>query len=243
MTKLIRKQVRVDRYLANAGYGTRTEVTRLIKRGLVTVDGIQIRSTSTRISGQSIVEVDGIAVIEDPAVLIWHKPVGIQCTVGDPLGRPSLVECAPADYLDRYHPVGRLDADTSGILILSRFGDLTQRLLHPKHKVPRCYRATAQSTFSNDHAMQLESGVETSIGIFRAVVQRIEDNEIELIVTEGKHRMVRRMLANIGQPVETLQRINYGPFILGDLETDEVRAPSTQETEGARLLSLPGFEL
>ena len=156
-------------------------------------------------------------------------------------GSPVAPRSGPPDILNRFHPVGRLDADTSGLLLFSRIGALTQRLLHPKHQLPRRYVATCENTFSNEHISALRKGVSTSLGTFSADVTSIHQNHIELSVTEGKYRMVRRMLANIGQPVLTLQRIEYGPFVLSTLELEEFRSPTRDEFNAATALGLPGF--
>ena len=235
------KPYRLDKYLCACGHGSRTQVTRLIKRGIVTVNGEQVRSGSTRIIATDSVHVGGSLVSESPAVMLWHKPTGVQCTIGDPMGRVSLIDVIPGHVLERYHPVGRLDADTSGLLIFSRFGGLTQRLLHPKHGLARSYRATCEVPFTQEHTHALESGVETSLGTFCAVVHETAGNVIELSVTEGKYRMVRRMLANVGQPVSQLTRIKYGPFQLDELPSEQLRAPTEQEVDEAATMGLPGF--
>jgi pseudouridine synthase len=158
------------------------------------------------------------------------------------MGRLSLVDLVPDDILSRYHPVGRLDADTSGLLLFSRIGPLTQRLLHPKHGLPRSYLATCESPFTPEHVSALELGVETSLGTFSATVTHTDGHEIELAVTEGKYRMVRRMLANVGQPVVTLTRVKYGPFTLDEMSLETFRDPSKVEWHAAAELELPGFE-
>ena len=237
------KPYRLDKYLSACGQGSRNQVTRLIKRGLVTVNGYVIKSGATRIVPSDIVQLDGVLVSEAPPILLWHKPTGIQCTIGDPMGRLSLVDLVPGEILSRYHPVGRLDADTSGLLLFSRIGALTQRLLHPKHGLPRSYLATCESPFTSVHVNALELGVETSLGTFSAAVTRTDGHHIELSVTEGKYRMVRRMLANVGQPVTGLTRIKYGPFTLDDLTLETFRDPSKTEWHTAAEMKLPGFEL
>ena len=235
------KPYRLDKYLCACGHGTRTQVTRLIKQGVVTVNGEKVRMGATRIVATDSVHLGGVLVCEVSPVLLWHKPTGVQCTIGDPMGRVSLIDVIPGHVLERYHPVGRLDADTSGLLIFSRFGALTQRLLHPKHGLHRSYRATCEVPFTSVHTQALESGVQTSLGTFAAVVHETSDTMIELSVTEGKYRMVRRMLANVGQPVSQLTRIKYGPFRLGTLPIENIREPTAQEALEATTMGLPGF--
>ena len=232
---------RLDKHLADCGYGTRSQTTRLIKKGVVTVNGDEIRKASHKVLTTDDIRVDGVLAVPEPPVYLWHKPVGVHSTVGDPLGRVSIAECEPNSLLPRYHPVGRLDADTSGLLLFSKLGALTQRLLHPKHEIPRKYCATSEQAFTDAQREAIERGVETSLGVFSGQVVRLEDKTVELIVTEGKHRMVRRMLANVERPVETLTRLEYGPFMLGDLQLGELRTPTEAEWAKAQAMRLPGF--
>ncbi|MCA9547636.1 MAG: rRNA pseudouridine synthase, partial [Myxococcales bacterium] len=125
-----------------------------------------------------------------------------------------------------------------GLLLFSRDGTLTQRLLHPRRAVPRTYRATVVGRPDEGLVAALTAGVETAAGTFTAVVERLEGDTVELTVTEGKHRMVRRMLNNAGFPVKTLQRLRYGAVELGDLAEGEVAAVEDEAAEWA--LSLLG---
>ncbi len=235
------KPYRLDKYLCACGQGSRSQVTRLIKHGRVKVNGYVTTSGATRIVSTDTVHLDDVLLSEAAPVLLWHKPTGVQCTIGDPMGRISLVDLIPSDILNRYHPVGRLDADTSGLLLFSRFGALTQRLLHPKHGLPRSYQAICEAPFTADQIATLESGVSTSLGTFSATVTHNEATLIELSVTEGKYRMVRRMLANVGQPVSSLKRIKYGPFELNDMILESLREPTAEEFDEAVTIGLPGF--
>ena len=232
---------RLDKYLSNCGYGTRSQTTRLIKKGIVTVNGERVQKASHKVHSDDEVRVDEVVAVAEPPVFLWHKPVGVHSTIGDPLGRLSITECEPNVLLPRYHPVGRLDADTSGLLLFSKLGALTQRLLHPKHEIPRRYCATSVLSFTDVQRAAIESGVETSLGVFSGRVTRLEGKTVELIVTEGKHRMVRRMLANVQRPVETLTRLEYGPFSLGELPLGELRPPTDTEWMVAQTMGLPGF--
>jgi 23S rRNA pseudouridine2605 synthase len=115
------------------------------------------------------------------------------------------------------HPVGRLDADTDGLLLFSADGALTQRLLHPRRAIPRTYLATVEGSPGDALRAALAAGVRTADGVFGGEVLSIEGDQVTVRVTEGKHRMVRRMLANAGHGVVALRRLAYGPFVLGDL--------------------------
>jgi len=154
----------------------------------------------------------------------------VQSTVGDPYGRPSLTTVA-GDLLDAgLHPVGRLDAETDGLLLFARDGAVTQHLLHPKRAVPRVYVATVSPPPDPVAlAARFAAGVSTSEGTFTADLRACDGDRVTLAVTEGRHRMVRRMLANAGHPVTKLRRIAFGAFELGDLPPGAWREPNDGE--------------
>lgn len=209
--------IRLDKLLTDRGAGPRRAVKRYIKQGRVTVDGAVLRDHGSKIDPTADVRFDGEPVVALPVLVKWHKPVGVLSTTEDPWGRLGLTESIPALFTQGYHPVGRLDADTSGLLLFSRDGGLTHRLLHPKHGVPRTYRAEVVEPPTAALTERLAAGVETAAGTFTAEVKGIEDRVVTLTVTEGKHRMVRRMLNNAGFPVVALHRIDFGAITLGDL--------------------------
>ncbi len=223
------KGERLDRVLAQHRLGTRSEVTKFIRQGRVKVDEVLLTDPSIRIGSAARVTVDDFLLEAPPVLVGWHKPMGVICTVDDPWGRKDL-GTEVTEWLRRgLHPVGRLDADTSGLLLFSASGDLTQRLLHPKRRIEKQYRATLEGPLTPKAGLaltrQLEAGVETSLGVFRAsgVKVNIEPPTVELVVTEGKNRMVRRMLANSGHPAASLVRLRFGNIMLGDLEEGECR--------------------
>lgn len=221
--------LRLDRILVSRGATSRTEAQRVIRRKQVTVDGVVMRDPSDKVSITADVRLDGVPVVDRPVLVKWHKPAGVITSVGDPWGRASLLEHQPA-ALAGYHPVGRLDADTTGLLLLSLDGAVTQRLLHPRRAVPRCYRATVSGGEPGPELVAaLAAGVATAEGTHTAVVELIEGQVVQLVVTEGKHRMVRRMLNNAGFPVEALTRVRFGPFTLGDLPEGEWAATTPEE--------------
>ncbi|MBV69822.1 MAG: pseudouridine synthase [Myxococcales bacterium] len=214
---------RLDWTLANRGAGTRKAVQKAIKAGRVSVDGQAQTDPKFKVSDAQIIVFDGIEIGVLPLLLIWHKPIDVVCTMRDPFGRSDLSGAIPESFQGRFHPVGRLDRDTSGLLLFSRSGPLTQWFLHPKRSVRRWYTAVVDGLPSNALVKQLAEGVETSLGTFPAQVHTLSGNEVILSVTEGKHRMVRRLLANCGHPVLDLHRFRYGPIELGDLKTEHVR--------------------
>jgi 23S rRNA pseudouridine2605 synthase len=174
--------------------------------------------------------VDGKALVPPPGLALFFKPVGVQCTVGDPEGRISLSEVAAPLLAWGLHPVGRLDADTEGLLPFARDGALTQRLLHPKRGVEKEYLAEVEGEPDERALQHLRDGVHTAAGVFRATAVTCNKNAVTLVVTEGKHRMVRRMLANVGHPVVHLRRIRFGQWLLADLQPGTYRIPDPVES-------------
>lgn len=216
------KAVRLDKLLNDAGAaGSRARCAELIKRGRVAVDGATVRSIGAKVTVGAAVTVDGNAVGVAPTLFKYHKPVGVHSTLRDDRGRPDLGSVAPR----RTHPVGRLDADTSGLLLFSSDGAATHALLSPRRGVEKEYVADCALSGGADVdglGAALAAGVETALGTHRATALSVVRTgpasvEVRLVVTEGKHRMVRRMLANCGFPVERLRRERHGAVLLGDL--------------------------
>lgn len=215
--------MRLERKVAEYLGCPRKEARRSIHRGDVTVDGEVVRAPAHRLAPGAEVTVGGEVVRPPPRLVAYHKPPGVQCTVGDPHGRTSLRDTVGA-WLDRgLHPVGRLDADSEGLLLLSSDGALTQRLLHPKHGTRKLYEVTVEGQVPPDLAHRLASGVETSTGAHTAELVAVDGQVLRVAVQEGKHRMVRRMLANLGLPVTRLVRLAMGNIELGDLEPGTTR--------------------
>eukprot|EP01038_Epipyxis_sp_PR26KG_P006880 gene6880-9426_t len=178
---------RIDRIIANRGVGTRSEVTTLFRQGKVKINGKVIRSPSERIRVDAEIEVNGVTSRETPLIAVYHKPVGIHSTVGDPWGRPSLLEVKNSiPVLQNMHPVGRLDADTSGLLLFSSDGLLSNLLLQPVTAVERTYEAIVCGSI--DHISlksNLLNGIKTSDGIYPADLissSSIPNNEIDDIL-------------------------------------------------------------
>mmetsp|Transcript_6939 Transcript_6939/g.15206 ORF Transcript_6939/g.15206 Transcript_6939/m.15206 type:complete len:351 (-) Transcript_6939:74-1126(-) len=221
--------VRLDKLLADRGLGSRKDVDKLIRNGLVEIDGIILGKADgkRKVPWDCAPTVSGQVLAPPPLLAAYHKPVGVHSTIGDSRGRPSLIHVLPELWRKQMHPVGRLDADTSGLLLFSRDGILTHRMLHPKYEVEREYEATVKNTV-DAHALgeKLSSGVATiedgETYIVFGKLLHAEGNTVRLQVAEGKYRMVRRILANCGHPVLTLHRLRYGSVWLGDLEEGEV---------------------
>jgi 23S rRNA pseudouridine2605 synthase len=207
---------RINRYLAAAGLGSRRAVEELVREGRVTVDG-EVAGLATTVADGADVRVDGIAVVPGgvEAVLL-HKPAGVITSVGDDRGRRTVVDVVAADV--RLFPVGRLDRDTTGALILTNDGILAHRLMHPRHGVPKTYRARVEGDPGPDVIARLRAGVELEDGrTAPAAVERVGPGEVELTIHEGRNRQVRRMLAAVGHPVTRLHRSTYAGLTADDL--------------------------
>lgn len=223
--------MRLDRWLVQAGVGSRSEVGKLVRRGLVSVDGVVVAAPERRVRADAAVSVDGEVVELPPDVLVYHKPVGLLVTMDDPWGRATVATVLGPRLAASLHPVGRLDADTSGLLLFVADGQLTQRLLHPRRGVEKEYVAEVEGEPPPDLAERLAAGVETAEGVHTARLVAVEGRSVRVVVTEGKHRMVRRMLANLGLPVTSLRRERLGEIELGELPPGEMRAPTAAERD------------
>lgn len=224
---------RLDKRLSALSGLSRADAGRWVRAGRVQVDGEVARDAGASVPADARLAVDGLELVpapEPPRLALFHKPLGVLATVGDDHGRTSLDSVA-RELLDLgLHPVGRLDADTDGLLLFSADGALTQRLLHPRRAIPRTYLATVEGSPGEALRAALAAGVRTADGVFGGEVLSIEGDQVTVRVTEGKHRMVRRMLANAGHGVVALRRLAYGPFVLGDLAVGAWRLPTDAES-------------
>ena len=231
--------MRLVKYLAHAGVASRRAAERLIAAGHVRVDGATVTDPALDVGEHSRVDVDGEAVRgpEPRVVYAVHKPVGVVSTARDTHGRPTVVGLVRAKGL-RLYPIGRLDADSSGLILLSNDGELANRLTHPSFEVPKTYVATLGGRAISDAALRrLRAGVELEDGVTApARVRRRGARAIEITLHEGKKRQVRRMCGAVGLSVTALQRIAFGPLRLGSLAPGEHRRLSDAELERLRSL-------
>jgi 23S rRNA pseudouridine2605 synthase len=229
---------RLQRALARAGYGSRRSCEQLIAEGRVKVDG-RVATLGDKIEvGTERVEVDGVPINLDPNVRYYalHKPAGIVTTMRDPQGRADIRSLVPS-AVPRVFPVGRLDRDTEGLLVLTNDGDLANRLMHPRFGVEKEYLAEVEGVPTPGHAARLRRGVELEDGLARARAARVVDarggrGQLRLVMTEGRKREVRRLLAAVGLPVTRLVRVRVGPVRLGRLKPGAVRELSAEEVLG-----------
>ncbi|HVD49570.1 MAG TPA: pseudouridine synthase, partial [Gaiellaceae bacterium] len=209
----------------------------LIKAGRVTVNG-QPGELNTFVEKRDRVELDGQPLAKQPLVyVLLHKPAGVVTTASDPHGRPTVVELV-AEHPARVVPVGRLDADTTGALLLTNDGDLAHRLAHPRYEVEKVYEADVEREPDDDALERLRGGIELEGGqTAPAQARRLEPSRIELSIHEGRKHQVKRMLAAVGHPVTRLHRSRYAGLTLEGLEPGEWRELEPSEVE--RLRSSP----
>ena len=231
---------RLQKVLAHAGLGSRRAIEELIARGRVQVNGRTAELGRRVDPHKDEVKVDGLLVPLDVRVvhLLMNKPVGVVTSAADPEGRKTVL-----DYLDvteRVWPVGRLDMDTEGALLLTNDGELTHRLTHPSFEVPKTYLAEVQGTVGARALKVLARGVELEDGPTKpaqvGLVERMPGSSlIELTIVEGRNRQVRRMMAEVGHPVKRLVRTAIGPLMLGRLKTGTVRRLSLDDVRALYL--------
>src|SRR4051812_10911234 len=222
--------MRLNAYLARAGIASRRGADDLIKAGRVLVNG-EPGQLNTFVEATDRVEVDGHEVAKQQlAHVLLHKPAGVVSTARDPQGRPTVVDLVPKE--PRVVPVGRLDADTTGAILLTNDGQLAHRLAHPRYKVEKVYEAEIGGNPGEDVLEQLRNGVELDDGrTAPAQVRRSGPHTLELIIHEGRNRQVKRMLEAVGHPVRSLHRSKYGGIELGDLPSGGWRRLSAGELE------------
>jgi pseudouridine synthase len=229
---------RLQRALARAGYGSRRSSEELIVAGRVKLNA-RVATLGDKVDpARDEVELDGVLVNLDPSVRYHalHKPVGVVTTMKDPQGRPSVRDLMPTDG-PRVFPVGRLDRETEGLLILTNDGELANRLTHPRYGVEKEYLAEVDGAPAPRHAAALRRGIELDDGPARAASVRIVDarggrGQLRLVMTEGRKREVRRLLAAVDLPVVRLVRLRVGPVTLGSLRPGACRELTIDEVRG-----------
>jgi len=226
--------VRLQKVLSQAGIASRRAAEKLILDGRVEVDGQLVTELGTRVDPDvSVIRVDGARVVVDDSLvyLALNKPRGMHSTMSDDRGRPcigDLIERRVRGNKKLFH-VGRLDADTEGLILLTNDGELAHRLMHPSHEVPKTYLATVTGSVPRGLGKKLRAGIELDDGPARvddfAVVDAIPGKTlVRLTLHEGRKRIVRRLLAAAGFPVESLVRTGIGPVSLGKQRPGSIRA-------------------
>jgi 23S rRNA pseudouridine2605 synthase len=225
--------MRLNAYLARAGVASRRKADELIKAGRVRVNG-DPGQLNTFVGASDRVEVDGRPVAKQRlAYVLLHKPAGVVTTASDPHGRPTVVDLVHHD--SRVVPVGRLDADTTGALLLTNDGELAHRLAHPRYGVEKTYEVDVEGEPDAAALQALEEGVELDDGRSApARVRRIGPGRVELTIHEGRKHQVKRMLEAVGHPVRRLHRTAYAGISADDLQPGEWRELSAAELASLR---------
>ena len=237
--------VRLQKLLAAAGVGSRRVCENLISEGRVEVDGTVVTELGVRIRPTQVVHVDGVRVQldEDRVYFAFNKPLGVVTTMSDDLGRVNIGDYV-ANRSERLFHVGRLDADTEGLLLLTNDGELAHRLQHPRYGVAKTYLAQIPGPVPRGLGRQLREGVEledgpASVDSFRVVDSKPGKALVEVVLHEGRNHIVRRLLDAVGHPVLSLVRVQVGPIHLGDTKPGKMR-PLTRSEVG-KLYSAAGL--
>jgi 23S rRNA pseudouridine2605 synthase len=226
--------MRLVKYLASAGIASRRASEEIIRAGRVTVGGALVTDPARDVGPEDAVAVDGTPV-EQPGervVYALNKPAGVVSTARDTHGRPTVVSLIPGASV-RLYPVGRLDADTTGLILLTNDGELAYRLTHPRFEVDKTYRALVANPPVRDSTLRaLRAGVELDDGLTApARVRRVGLDRLELTIHEGRNRQVRRMCEAVGHPVRRLERVAFGPLGLDGLKPGAHRRLTPHEIE------------
>ena len=232
--------VRLQKVLASAGLGSRRACEELIAAGRVSVNGV-VATLGARVdAARDVVRVDGdrLPTAADLVHLALHKPRGMHSTMSDPQGRPCIGDLVRerGDGTAALHHVGRLDADSEGLLLLTNDGALSHRLMHPSYEVPKRYLVEIEGTVPRSLGRALRAGVELDDGPARADSFTVVDSvgarsSVEIVLHEGRNHVVRRMFAEVGHPVLRLVRTAIGPIRLGDLRPGRTRHLNRAEVQ------------
>ena len=229
--------MRLAKFLAHAGVASRRAAEDIVRAGRVTVGGAVVTDPAHDVEPSSGVAVDGWALEgpEERLVVALNKPPGVVSTARDTHGRATVVDLVDLPGA-RLYPVGRLDADTSGLILLTNDGELAQRLLHPRYEVPRTYRARVAGGRLSPRALRaLREGVELEDGrTSPAQVREVRTGLLELTLREGRKRQVKRMCAAVGHPVQALERTRFGSVDLRGLAPGRWRRLSPAEVQRLR---------
>ncbi len=228
--------MRLAKYLATAGVASRRASEEIVRAGRVTVDAETITDPARDVAPGDVVALDGkrVTAARDRVVYALNKPPGVVSTARDPQGRPTVVTLVP--QTERLYPVGRLDIDTTGLILLTNQGELAHRLTHPSFEVEKTYRAVVGrvggAPISERALRALREGVDLEEGrTAPAVVLRVAADTLEITIHEGRKRQVRRMCEAVGHPVKRLERIRFGPLDLGSLARGRWRKLTDAEVE------------
>ena len=227
--------MRLQKYLAACGVASRRTAEKMIADGRVSVDGEVITEMGVQVEIGQDIRVDGKLVTPEPEkkYIMYHKPAGEVTTASDPEGRATVLDKF-RDFPVRLYPVGRLDYDSEGLLLLTNDGDLTERVLHPSHEVEKVYLARVSNELTVEEARRLENGVmvdgrKTARAKVKILGFKNLYTDILVSIHEGRNRQVRKMVMAVGHEVVMLRRIRFGPLKLGDLPRGMWRELTAEE--------------
>ncbi len=227
--------MRLQKYMASCGVASRRTAEKMIAEGRVSVNGNVITEMGVQVEDGDTVRLDGqvIRPEEEKRYVIYHKPAGEVTTVSDPEGRACVLDHF-RDYPVRLYPVGRLDYDSEGLLLLTNDGALTERLLHPSHQVDKTYLARVTGAVTPEEMQALRRGIllddhKTAPAKARLIRQETFASQVLVTIHEGRNRQVRRMFEETGHQVLQLRRVRFGPLELGDLRRGEWRELTEEE--------------
>lgn len=228
--------MRINKYIAHAGVASRRKAEELIKQGLVTLNDQMVTELATTVKSGDRVEVEGQPIYnEEKVYYLLNKPRGVISSVRDDKGRQTVVDLLP-EVKERIYPVGRLDWDTSGLLILTNDGDFTDKMLHPRHEIDKVYVARVKGLASKDNLRPLTKGIvidgkKTQPARYRIVKTDREKNRsvVELTIHEGRNHQVKKMFEAVGLMVDKLSRTRFGTLDLSGLNSGEARRLNKKE--------------
>jgi len=229
---------RLQKIIARSGLASRRAAEKMIKEGRVSVNKVLVRQLGTKADVEKDdVRVDGNLISSEVAkiYLMLHKPRGYVTTLHDPEGRPIITDLL-SDVSERVFPVGRLDYDSEGLLLMTNDGVFAQRLLHPRFGIPKTYKAKIRGDLTSSEIRDLEKGIKLEDGKFRPEAFRIEKTNrkscwVSLTITEGRSRMIRRGFASLGHPVVRLIRVAISDVYLGDLKAGAYRSLTKRDVQ------------
>lgn len=233
--------MRLAKYLAQSGVASRRHAEDLIRAGQVTVNGTVVTEVVTLVDPKTdSIKVGNRRLYAEPLFyVLLNKPAGYISTAHDPQGRPTVIELT-ADLPVRLHPVGRLDFDTEGLLLLTNDGEFTNLVTHPRYQIDKKYVVKVKGYVTDEEAAHLQQGVEVEDGMTAPAIIKLRNRnqmftEMEITIHEGRKRQVKRMCAAVGHPVVNLTRTGLGFLELGPLKTGEYRFLSSDEVEGIKM--------
>ena len=228
--------MRINKYIAHAGVASRINAEELIKNGHVTINGTVVDNLATQVKASDRVEIDGSPIYnEEKVYYLLNKPRGVISSVSDEKGRKTVVDLLP-EVRERIYPVGRLDWDTSGLLILTNDGDFTDKMIHPRNEIDKVYLARVKGIATKENLRPLTRGVmvdgrKTKPAHYHIVKVDKEKNRsvVELTIHEGRNHQVKKMFEEVGLLVDKLSRIRFGTLDLAGLRPGEFRKLSKKE--------------